>query len=54
MEGNEDEFSVFLDLELHKGAVLTEVLGVGEEDIFGVETLVHSLLLRNSRLIITN
>lgn len=33
MDGNEAEFSVFLDLEVHKGAALTEVLGVGEEDI---------------------
>lgn len=34
MDGNENEFSVFLDLELHKGAVLTEVLEVGDKDIF--------------------
>ena len=54
MEGNEAEFSVFLALELHKGAVLTEVLGGGEEDILGLETLVHSSLLRDSRLIIMN
>lgn len=33
MDGNEDEISVFLDLELHKGAGFTEVLEVGEEDI---------------------
>ena len=54
MDENDDDFCVFLDLELHKEAVLPEVLGVGDKDIFGVETLVHSSLLRDSRLIITN
>ena len=33
MDGNEEEFSVLFDL-VEKGADLTEVLGVGEEDIF--------------------
>ena len=35
IEGNSDEFSLFLGLEVHRGAALTEVFGVGGEDIFG-------------------
>lgn len=33
MDGNEDEFSLSLGPEVRKGAALTEVLGVGGEDI---------------------
>lgn len=47
MDGNEDDFFLFLRLEVHKGATLTEVFGVGGEDIVGVETPVHSSLLKN-------
>lgn len=50
MDGNEDDFSLFLGLEVHKGAALTEVFEVGGEDIVWVETPVHSSLLRDSRL----
>lgn len=50
IEGNSDEFSLFLGLEVYRGAALTEVFGVGGEDIFWVATQVHSSLLRDSRL----
>ena len=45
---DEDDVLI-LGLEVHKGAALTEVLGVGGEDI-----RVHSLLLRDNRLNIPN
>ena len=48
IDGNEDDVLI-LGLEVHKGAALTEVFGVGGEDIW-----VHSLLLRDNRLNMQN
>lgn len=48
IDGNEGDFLI-LGLEVHKRAALTEVFGVGGEDIW-----VHSLLLRNYRINIQN
>lgn len=45
IDGSEDDAPLILGLEADKGAALTEVFGVGGEDIW-----VHSLLLRNNRL----